>query len=216
MTALKKEPTGRREKNKADKLRRIEEAARALFAERGYDATTTREIAERADVAAGTVFTYFPEKRLILLRLVRGDVDRAIERAFRTLPTVPPADPVDALVHLFGAIYRAYARDLGLARVFVKELLFVEDAATVESATWTLSFITRLSAVMEGWRRGGALGPHVEPATAAYQVFALYYFGLVGWLGSAPITPALRDTLFRAALEQLMRGLRPATHGGKR
>lgn len=207
MTMLK--TGGRRARNKADKLGRIEEAARSLFAELGYDATTTRAIADRADIAAGTLFTYFPEKRLLLLHLLRSDVDRAIERAFRTMPEVPPGDPVDALVHLFGAVYRAYERDQGLARVFVKEVLFVEGALGVDLGAWTLAFIARLGTLLGQWRDAGALAPHVEPATAAYQVFAFYYVGLVTWLGAAPVTARVRDTVFRSSLEQLVRGLAP-------
>ena len=207
--------TGRRERNKAEKLGRIEEAARSLFAELGYEATTTRAIAERADIAAGTLFTYFPEKRLVLVHLLRADVDRALERSFRTMPAVPPGDPVDALVHLFGAVYRAYERDEGLARVFVKEVLFVEGELGVELGAWTVGLIARLGALLGQWRDAGALGRHVEPATAAYQVFALYYVGLVTWLGAAPVTARVRDTVFRASLEQLVRGLAPETSAQK-
>lgn len=201
---------GRRARNKAEKLARIEEAARSLFAELGYEATTTRAIAERADIAAGTLFTYFPEKRLVLVHLVRVDLERAVERALGTMPAVPPGDPVDALVHLFGAIFRAYERDEGLARVFVKELLFVEGDLGVELGSWTLGFIAKLGALLGQWREAGALGQHVEPATAAYQIFSFYYFGLVTWLGAAPVTPRIRDTMFRASLEQLVRGLGPS------
>ena len=50
--------TGKRERNKQDKLLRIKAAARDLFISRGYDETTTREIALRAGVGMGTVFTY--------------------------------------------------------------------------------------------------------------------------------------------------------------
>jgi AcrR family transcriptional regulator len=52
-----------RERNKEDKLARIEHAARRLFSKQGYDLTTTREIAERAGIGVGTLFVYFPEKR---------------------------------------------------------------------------------------------------------------------------------------------------------
>jgi len=211
MTMLKNDRSaGRRARNKAEKLARIEDAARALFAEQGYEATTTRALAERADIAAGTLFTYFPEKRLVLVHLLRTDIDRAIERAFRSMPAVPPADPVDALVHLFGSIFRTYERDPSLARVFVKELLFIEDELAGEMGAWTLSFIARLGQLIGQWRDAGALGPRVEPATAAYQVFSLYYLGLVTWLATAAITPTVRDTMFRTSLEQLVRGLAPA------
>ena len=39
---------GQREKNKIDKLRRIKDAAQELFLSKGFDDTTTREIALRA------------------------------------------------------------------------------------------------------------------------------------------------------------------------
>ena len=49
---------GRRELNKEDKLRRIKSAARALFIKKGYDEASTRELAQRAGVALGTLFSY--------------------------------------------------------------------------------------------------------------------------------------------------------------
>ncbi len=59
-------PLGRRERKKIETRRRISMAAFALFVERGYEATTVEAIAERADVAKGTVFNYFPHKRAFL------------------------------------------------------------------------------------------------------------------------------------------------------
>ena len=57
---------GLRERNKLDKLRRIKKAARELFIARGFDDTTTREIAARAGVGMGTVFLYADNKRDLL------------------------------------------------------------------------------------------------------------------------------------------------------
>jgi AcrR family transcriptional regulator len=50
------------------------EAAADAFEERGYDETTTAEIARRADVAVGSVYGYFPDKRAILLEILRETV----------------------------------------------------------------------------------------------------------------------------------------------
>ena len=43
-------------------------AAMELFAERGYDATTTAEIAERAGLTKTTLFRLFPDKREIVFQ----------------------------------------------------------------------------------------------------------------------------------------------------
>jgi len=54
---------GVRERNKAERRRRIKEAALAAFTEKGYDRATTREIAKLAGVAQGTLFLYARDKR---------------------------------------------------------------------------------------------------------------------------------------------------------
>lgn len=48
---------------------RILEAARHLFGQKGYERTTTKELAATAQVAEGTVFRYFPNKKAILIEI---------------------------------------------------------------------------------------------------------------------------------------------------
>ena len=57
---------GRRERRRLEIRGRVLEAARALFEERGYDETTVSQICDRADIAYGTFFNHFPEKRDVL------------------------------------------------------------------------------------------------------------------------------------------------------
>ena len=47
----------------------ILDAARRLFARKGYEETTTRDIAREAGIASGTLFNYFPSKEAIVARL---------------------------------------------------------------------------------------------------------------------------------------------------
>lgn len=49
--------------------RRIVEAALDAFRERGFEATTTRDIARAAEIATGTLFNYFDTKEAILSHL---------------------------------------------------------------------------------------------------------------------------------------------------
>lgn len=64
-----------------DRIRaRILQAARHLFGTKGYEATTTKALAQLAKVAEGTMFRYFPTKKAILVEVVSlGWVDLLTE-----------------------------------------------------------------------------------------------------------------------------------------
>ena len=55
--------TTRRERRRTEVRDRILDAARVLFDERGYDDTKVSDICDRADLAYGTFFNHFGEKR---------------------------------------------------------------------------------------------------------------------------------------------------------
>jgi AcrR family transcriptional regulator len=57
--------------------RRILETARDRFSRAGFEATTTRDIAAAAGIAAGTLFNYFPSKEAIVMALVAEALDEA-------------------------------------------------------------------------------------------------------------------------------------------
>lgn len=57
-------------KDKEQRQLALIEAANTVFAERGYEAATTREIAERAGCAEGLIHRYFAGKRGLLLAIL--------------------------------------------------------------------------------------------------------------------------------------------------
>ncbi|GAB0108425.1 hypothetical protein JMUB6875_74410 [Nocardia sp. JMUB6875] len=62
-----------------DKRSRIFEAAEAMFAEHGFDGTTTQQISDRADIAAGTLFRYAASKGELLLMVYNEKFRAALE-----------------------------------------------------------------------------------------------------------------------------------------
>ncbi len=56
---------------------RIIDAAQSLFVTRGFDATTTRDIAREAGIATGTLFNYFPTKEDIVGQLATESLGKA-------------------------------------------------------------------------------------------------------------------------------------------
>jgi AcrR family transcriptional regulator len=118
---------GRRERGKVDKRRRIMAAARTVFGEKGYDAATLREIAERADVAIGTLFIYATNKRDLLMMIVNDELDEISKT-----PQAPPEsghDVVDDLLAFFRQRYEFWVDDPELARAAMREM----NAPYVES-----------------------------------------------------------------------------------
>lgn len=64
---------------------RILEKALQLFADRGFDQTTTRDIAQASGVAAGTMFNYFPSKETMAMSMVTRALARGKEEFLRRL-----------------------------------------------------------------------------------------------------------------------------------
>ena len=62
---------------KQETRRRIVECARNLFNDKGFEQTTTRDIAAAAEIAAGTMFNYFPTKEALAMTIVEEALDGA-------------------------------------------------------------------------------------------------------------------------------------------
>lgn len=76
------EVPGKREQNKARNREILLEAARAVFVDIGYDAATVRDIVARTELAPGTFYNYFPDKRSVLVALTE-EATRAAARYIR-------------------------------------------------------------------------------------------------------------------------------------
>src|SRR6476620_103945 len=68
---------------KAATRERILQTARKLFTDNGFEATTTRDIAQAADIATGTLFNYFPTKEAVVACLVNEALDGALDHTQR-------------------------------------------------------------------------------------------------------------------------------------
>jgi AcrR family transcriptional regulator len=87
-------PIGRRERAKQDKRERITAAARELLAQHGVSGVTTQQIADRADVAIGTLYLYASTKAEQLIMAQNEKFAAAIDEG---LVTASDAAVQDAL-----------------------------------------------------------------------------------------------------------------------
>ncbi len=97
----------------------ILEAARKVFARRGFDNATVDEIAETAGVAKGTVYIYFPSKRELYMAGLRQGLSLLLEKIKRNIADAgAPADKVRAFIET-RVRYAEEHRDL--VRIFHSE-----------------------------------------------------------------------------------------------
>lgn len=163
----------------------VVEAARSLFVERGFAATTVEAISERSDVPAATVYRLFSSKLGILRELLDVSVTGADEAAAAAAaPLAPLADQpaaralfaeADPAAQLTG--FAAVCREVN-ERTEPLYRILVSAAASDPEAALLLAERTRLRGegqdrIARTLARAGALRPGLREREAADIVHAL-------------------------------------------
>ena len=100
----------------SDKRDAIMAAALDLFVERGFYGTTVPEIAERADVGAGTIYRYFESKEALVNELYRAEKQRFARHVLDNFPAGPARE-------LFRSLWMKMAKFAG---EHIKSFVFLE------------------------------------------------------------------------------------------
>lgn len=96
--------TGLREKQKADRERRILEAAVVKFRADGYRSVRIEDLAETAEVSVGTVYNYFQTKGDILIAIVAMEVEEVLASG-ATVIADPPEGVEEPILRLIFKYY---------------------------------------------------------------------------------------------------------------
>jgi AcrR family transcriptional regulator len=197
-----------RERNKLDKLRRIKTAARELFLEQGYDNATTREIARRADVGLGTLFSYASDKRDLLFLIYNDIQEELTGRAF----AVAPAERafLRQVMASFAVYYRFFASEPEFMRYVLRELTFYSSGRQAERfQTGREAIISGLERLVRGAKQRRALRTRTGDRVIAQLMFGVYQAEIRRWLTMGTPKPAAGLARLRAMLRIVVEGLRP-------
>jgi AcrR family transcriptional regulator len=199
---------GLRERHKRDKRQRIRQAARALFREKGFAATTTREISAHAGIATGTLFRYARNKRELLFLLLAEGIERTRDDALGSVPCDAPI--AEQLVHVFACFFDHWETDLELSRELMRERFHVHAESPEISAAidaLTTGFIRDLATLVAAAQQRGELRRDFDPQIAAANAFASYVIQLDTWLFSPRGPRALHLGFLRCSVELQLQGL---------
>src|SRR5437764_4440115 len=104
--------------------RAIEDVASGLFHERGYAATSVRDIARALDIRGASLYAHVTSKEDVLWAIVDRAASRfevAADHAEREAEAQRPGDPAEAIATLVRAHVRVLTSDVDEAGVFVHE-----------------------------------------------------------------------------------------------
>jgi AcrR family transcriptional regulator len=119
-------PIGRRERAKQAKRERIMAAARELFALHGVGGVTTQQIADRADIAIGTLYLYAATKAELLIMVQNQKFSTAIDDGLASAADANGTlEDVLALIRPVVACVREHVEN---GRTYLHELVFGDPA----------------------------------------------------------------------------------------
>lgn len=115
-------PLGRRERNKQAKLDRIVAAAGELFSEYGVDDVTTQQIADKADIGAGTLFLYAKSKGELLLMVQNSSYADSLVRGRAAAEKTP--DTLQAVMAILTEVVHCNRTQVDNGRTYLREMVF--------------------------------------------------------------------------------------------
>ncbi|MEH3155168.1 MAG: cholesterol catabolism transcriptional regulator KstR [Gordonia paraffinivorans] len=157
-----------------ERRRRILDATLALASKGGYDAVQMRAVADKADVAVGTLYRYFPSKVHLLVTALAREFARVESRADRSKLQGDTA--VERLRHVLDLITLAMQRDPLLTEAMTRAFMFADASAATEVDA-VAGIIDRLLA--------GAMAddePTEEDLKIARVISDVWMSNLVQWL----------------------------------
>lgn len=113
-THLRRRPVQQRS---AARVERMLEACAQLIDEVGYDGVTTTLIAERAGVAVGSLYQFFPDKRAVVQALTTRNLDRFMELIVEKLSTATLEHWWDGVDMVFDAYVQMYRHVPGFTQI---------------------------------------------------------------------------------------------------
>ncbi len=116
-----------------DRRNRILDATLALASRGGYEAVQMRAVADRADVALGTLYRYFPSKIHLLVSGLAMEFEQAEERLCRS--PLPGDTAYDRVLFVLHRVTRSMQREPLLIEAMTRAFMFADPSAAAEVNT---------------------------------------------------------------------------------
>lgn len=174
-----------------DRRKRILDATIELASSGGFDAVQMRAVAERADVALGTLYRYFPSKIHLLVSALGRELERA-DKALRDRP-VPGDTAAERVIYVLKRTTRGMQGDAHLTEALTRAFMFAD--ASVQAEIHSVGML--LTQMMTHAMHPEQTELTDEDVAIARVIGDVWLSALVAWVtgrSSAPETAAHMET----------------------
>ena len=195
------------------RMRRIVDAAVELAESGGFEAVRLRDVAERSDVALGTLYKYFRSKEDILLFAF----DEGVSRLEQSLVSRPPAggSALSRVAGFFRTATRGLLRNPHLGSALIRAMSGSERETAVQIAASGRRIARMIVASLHD-RPEALAGPldafEPEPLERelADALIGVWFAALIGWAIGADPEPASIPRKMESAARLMLEGPRLA------
>src|SRR3954453_4373539 len=156
--------------------RRILRAAAELATEGGFDAVQMREVAERADVALGTLYRYFPSKIHLLVSVLADEMEELHDRL--KAASAGPESPADRVFAVLQRAVRALGRNPSMYGAVIRAMMFGDESTAGENTVVS----TRMEAIITRAMTYGVGEPTDEDIAIARLIGKIWLADILSWL----------------------------------
>jgi AcrR family transcriptional regulator len=157
-----------------ERRKRILDATLALASKGGYDAVQMRAVAERADVALGTLYRYFPSKIHLLVSGLAREFERAQDRLDRS--PIPGDTAYERMLYVLGRVTRSMQREPLLTEAMTRAFMFADPSAATEVNTVAQMMEDMLTKAMHDGE------PTADERAIARVIGDVWLSNLVAWV----------------------------------
>jgi len=195
----------RREASKNETRQLILRAARQLFAQKGMEESTIRDIAREAGVSPASVVVHFKSKTALLEEALNRDIETALSELLASMPE--DLKLLDRLMHLAKGFFRLYDQNRKLYRALIRHTIFEPAGETPNITNVSESYLRFLSGLVEAGQARGIIRPEVDANVAAASIFSLYLGALIMLFRRPEMTVELVAEALAAMTDQYLKGI---------
>jgi len=156
--------------SREERLAHLMTAARAVFSQRGYQDTTTAEIAKQAGVVGGTIYHYFSSKRDLLIKVVEQWYSEEMSDYSRLNDEI--TDTRARLKYMISLYLRLIHDEPELFK-FVMSILDDDDYQHTDIYLFNTKYSDTMIAILEEGKARGDIRPEVVVRVARNMIFGV-------------------------------------------